>query len=118
MKRNARYPRLARVNELLREIIAEELREIDDERLELVAITSVVVDGSLTHATVYFDTLAGEDADAAVVEALGELRRKLQAAVGRQARLKHTPELEFRPDEVERGAERLEGILRDLNADE
>lgn len=116
VKRNPpRYPRTARVNELLREIIAEELREIDDERLELVAITSVVVDGSLQRATVYFDTLTGADMDPTVLEAFGELRRKLQAAVGRQARLKHTPELEFRPDDVERGAERLEGILRDLD---
>jgi len=116
VKRNQpRYPRTARVGELLREIIAEELRELDDERLELVAITSVVVDGSLKHATVYFDTLTGEDADPAVLEAFGELRRKLQGAVGRQAHLKHTPELEFRPDDVERGAERIEGILRDLD---
>jgi ribosome-binding factor A len=107
------------VNELLREIIAEELREIDDERLELVTITGVVVDGSLKHATVYFDTLTGANSDAAadasVLEAFGELRWKLQGAVGRQARLKHTPELEFRPDDVERGAERIEGILRDLD---
>ena len=33
------YPRTARLNELLREIVAEELERIDDERLELVAIT-------------------------------------------------------------------------------
>lgn len=118
-RRNApRYPRTARVNELLREILAEELRAIDDERLEMVAITSVVVDGSLKHATVYFDTLTGEEADPEVLEAFGERRWKLQAAIGRQARLKHTPELDFRPDDVERGAERVEGILRDLHDDE
>ncbi len=115
-KRNQpRYPRTARLNELLREIIAEELREIDDERLEMVAITSVVVDSGLQHAVVYFDTLAGADADADVLEAFAELRGKLKVAVGRQARVKSVPDLEFRPDDVERGAERLDAILRDLD---
>lgn len=115
-KRNQpRYPRTARLNELLREIVAEELTEIDDDRLQQVAITSVVVEPGLKHAYVYFDTLSSGEDDDLVLEALGELRWKLQAAVGRQAHIKHTPELRFQPDDVERGAERIEGILRDLD---
>ena len=115
-KRNQpRYPRTARLNELLREIVAEELERIGDERLELVAVTVVVVDAGLRSAVVYFDTLAGADADAEVLAAFGEHRKRLQAAIGRQARMKHTPELSFRPDDVERGAERIEGVLRSLD---
>ena len=34
-----KYPRSARLNETLREIVAEELVRIDDERLEFVTIT-------------------------------------------------------------------------------
>ena len=118
MKRQSRYPRTARVGELLREIIAEELRELDDERLEQVAVTSVKVDAGLEHAVVYFDSLLGESTDAEVLEALAERRTKLQGAIGRQARLRRTPELHFEPDDVVRGAQRLEGILRDLGSDE
>lgn len=119
MKRNApRYPRTARLNELLREIVAEELASIDDDRLELVAVTSVAVDSDLRHAVVYFDTLTGEDADTEVLEALGEHRRRLQGAVGRQARIKRTPELRFEPDDVERRAERIEGVLRDIGTED
>ena len=71
MKRNQpRYPRTARLNELLREIVAEELERIGDDRLELVAVTSVVVEPDLRRAVVYFDTLAGADADDDVLEAL------------------------------------------------
>ena len=33
------YPRTARLNELVREIVADELEKIDDERLELVTVT-------------------------------------------------------------------------------
>jgi ribosome-binding factor A len=116
VKRNQpRYPRTARLNELVREIVADELERVGDERLELVAVTSVTVDPDLRHATVRYDSLAGEGADAEVLAAFTELRVRLQAAIGRQARLKRTPELAFRPDDVERTAERVDGILRQLH---
>lgn len=115
--RNARYPRTARLNELLREIIAEELERIGDERIELVAVTQVMVDADLNTATVYFDSLAGAEGDDEVLAALGEHRVRLQSAIGRQARMKKTPKVVFRPDDVERGADRVEGILRDLGQD-
>ncbi|MGH9271714.1 MAG: hypothetical protein ACRDZ2_10625, partial [Ilumatobacteraceae bacterium] len=56
-----RYPRSARISETLREVIAEELVRIDDERLEFVTITTVDVDNELNRAFVYFDSLADED---------------------------------------------------------
>jgi ribosome-binding factor A len=76
---------------------------------------SVVVDGDLRHATMYYDTLGGEDDDEEVLEALAEHRHRLQGAVGRQARIKRTPELHFKPDDVGRGAARLEEVLRNLH---
>jgi ribosome-binding factor A len=107
-----RYPRSARVGQTLREIIAEELVLIGDERLELVAITGVDVDNELNRAVVRYDSLAGEAGDAEILDALGRHRVRLQAAVGRQIRAKKTPVLEFRPDEVIRSAERIDEILR------
>ena len=68
-------PRTARLNELLREVVGEELMRIDDERLELVSVTAIDVDNDLNRAIVYFDSLAGEAGDAEVLEALGEHRR-------------------------------------------
>jgi ribosome-binding factor A len=116
---NARdYPRTARVNELLREILADALEHIDDERIELVTVTAVRTEPDLRHALVYFDTLEGGETDARVVEVLGELRGRLQRAIAREARLKRTPELAFRPDPAVRGGERIDEILRDLHRDE
>jgi ribosome-binding factor A len=109
------YPRTARLNQLLQEILAEELERVDDDRLDLVTVMSVVVDGDLRHATMYYDTLGGEDDDEEVLEALAEHRHRLQGAVGRQARIKRTPELHFKPDDVGRGAARLEEVLRNLH---
>ncbi|MBW3547328.1 MAG: ribosome-binding factor A [Actinobacteria bacterium] len=106
-----RYPRMARVNELCREIVAEELERLDDERLDLVTITHVGVDPDLRRATVEFSRLGEEEAEAA--EALADHRTRLQAAIGRQARLKRTPELSFRVDQVIHSGARIEQLLRE-----
>jgi ribosome-binding factor A len=111
------YPRTLRINELVREITAEEIERLDDERLELVAITSVEVDRDLRHAVVWFDSLLGEATDDEVLEALGEMRVSIQAAIGRQARMKRTPTLTFRPDTAVRTGERIEEILREQHRD-
>ena len=97
--RSRDYPRTARLNELLREIIAEALDRIDDDRLPLVTVTSVDVDADLKRAVVYIASL-DEDADDETLEALGEARVRLQGAVAREARIKRTPELVFRIDDV------------------
>lgn len=115
---NRRYARTARLNELLREILGEELERLDDERLELVTISGVEVDAGLDHAVVYFSSLAGEDADDDVVQAFDDARRGLQAAVARQARIRSTPKLFFRPDPGIRAGARVDEILRGLQGPE
>jgi ribosome-binding factor A len=108
------YPRTARLNQLLREIIGEALEGVDDARLEHVAVTAVDVDRDLRHATVYFDSLGGPDTDPEVLAAFGEARVRLQARVGREARIKRVPELGFRPDPAVRAGERIDEVLRNL----
>ena len=107
-----KYPRGARVGATLREIIADELVRIDDERLSLVSITGIDVDPELNRAIVFFDSLDGEDGDEAILEALGEHRIRLQSSIAKQIRAKKTPILDFRPDLVIRSAERIDAILR------
>lgn len=109
------YRRTARVNELVREIVAEELQVIGDERLEFVSITGVEVDAELRTGTVFFDTPWGDEAeDVVVAEALEGYRVRLQRAIADQARMRRTPELSFRPDQGVRAGLRVESILRDL----
>lgn len=103
--------RTARVGELIKRIIAEELEQFDDDRLALVSLTSVDVDRELHKAVCWFTTLDG-DADDEVGEAFEEYRGRLRKAVGSQARLRKTPELEFRADTTLRSAERIETLLR------
>jgi ribosome-binding factor A len=107
------------LNELLREIIADELARIDDERLDWVSVTHVKTDRSLDRAEVFFTAALGEeDAEADLVPVFEEHRIRLQNAIGRQARLRRTPPLYFTPDHVLRSAERIEDILREVGEDE
>lgn len=107
-----RYPRAARVNEVLREVVADELERLvdTDERLALLTVTAVDVDPDLRHATVLFASL-----DEAAVEALAASRVRLQAAVGRQVRLKRTPQLAFAADPAVASGRRIEDILQGLD---
>jgi ribosome-binding factor A len=111
------FPRTARLNHLVHEIVAEEIELLDDERLGFFTVVGVEVEPDLRRATVWYTSLdetGGEPDGEALAEALGDHRARLQAAIGRQARLKRTPELVFQPDTVIVRAQRVEDILRDL----
>ncbi len=109
------YPRTARINRLLREVIAEEVERLadGDDRLRLMTVTGVSTTADLRHATVF---LASLPLDAA--EALGAQRVHLQHVVGRQVRMKRTPHLEFVADPAVNSADRIEDILRRLQREE
>ncbi|MBV8237073.1 MAG: 30S ribosome-binding factor RbfA [Acidimicrobiia bacterium] len=107
-----RYPRTARVNRVVQEIVAEELERIDDDRLGLTTVTGVEVEPDLRHATVWFSSLSSESK-----EALGQHRVRLQAAIGRQMRMKRTPELHFRADPAIETGQKVDDILRGLEED-
>jgi ribosome-binding factor A len=112
------FARTDRVNESLREVIAEELEEIDDERLEMVTVTGIDVEADFHQAVVYYSALTAslrsESAEAEVAEALDEHRIRLQAAIGRQVRLKRTPLLTFRPDPAISEGAKIDHIIRSL----
>jgi ribosome-binding factor A len=108
-----RYPRTARLDHLLQEVVAEELERLDDPRLELVTVTGVTTDPDLRHATVWLASL-----EEPVADALADNRVRLQAAVGRQTRMKRTPELAFKADPAVRSGNRVEDLLRDISEGE
>ena len=108
------YPRTARVNEVLREVVAEELERVSDvdDRLKLVTVTSVDTSPDLRHATVFMSSLSDETASA-----LEEQRIPVQRAISRQVRLKRTPHLAFAPDPAVAAGFKVEEILRRIHTD-
>lgn len=110
------YPRTARLNTLLQQIVAEYLERIDDEQLELLTVTGVEVDADLNKAVVWISTLADESRDAEILDLLVERYRKpLQAQIARSARLRKTPEVSFAFDPAIRTGARIENILSSLH---
>ena len=86
-----RYPRVQRVNQVLREVLAEEIERLSHE-LEgpLLTVTGVTVEPDLRHATVWLASLSDEGRTL-----LEENRVALQGAIARQTTMKRTPRLSF-----------------------
>ena len=113
-----KYPRTARLNESLLEVIAEELERLSDPRLELVTITGVDVSRDLAHAKVFYSTLGAETTDttgnvaAGAAAGLDAASAHLRRVVGRQLRIRQVPALHFHPDPGILAGQRIEEILR------
>lgn len=111
---NRRYPRVARVNEVVREVIGEELERLSDPRLELVTVTGVDVKADLRNATVYYSTFRRSDEELEDVErALVSVSPLLRQRIGQQVRLKSTPAITFVLDPAIVAGERIDDLLRD-----
>lgn len=111
-------PRMRRVNSVLQEVIAEEVTRLKDPRVGFVTITGVETAPDLRTATVYYSVLGSPEEQEATARALRSAAPHLQAAVGRQVRLKYLPKLSFQRDEaVERGL-RVQEILQEIHEEE
>ena len=111
--RTREYQRSARLNELLREIIAEELERVDDDRLDWVSVVSVEVDNELTKARVYLSLL--EENEDEIIKVLSEYRGQFRKVIGRSARIRRVPDLVFMIDPSIRSGNRIEEILSELD---
>jgi len=109
------YPRSARVNQILREVISEQLMRISDvdERLGILTVTGIETTPDMRQAVVFLHSLS-DDARAA----LEEHRAQLQSAVNVQTRLKRTPKLAFMADPAVASGEAVEEILRRQSHDD
>ena len=105
--------RMRRVDGSLREVLAAAIAdEVTDPGVGFVTITSVETSGDLRHAKVYVSALGDADEQQRTLDALNRAKRLLQASIGRTARLKYTPVLEFFLDDSARRAVRLEALLK------
>jgi ribosome-binding factor A len=98
--------RMRRVNESLREVLSESLVELNDPRIGLVTITGVKTSADLRTARVFVSVLGSERRRSASLAGLQAAHGVLQARIGRELRLKRTPQLAFEYDpSVERGVQ-------------
>ncbi len=117
------FPRTARVNEVIHEVLAEQLERLSDPRLELVTITGVDASSDLRQATVYYavpprPSGSNEQRQDEARAALGSAAAHLRAELGRQVRLKYLPALTFREDPSVEAGQRVDDIIRSLHRDD
>lgn len=108
--------RLRRVNESLREILAEGVQHLADPRLSLVTVTDIRATRDLKEATVFWTTLDPTRRDGAA-SALESARGVLQGRVARELRARSTPHLHFVYDEHQDRAVDLTRLIDEVTAD-
>ena len=110
--------RMRRVNESVRQVLAEALPELKDPRIGLVTVTGVDTTSDLRHATVFVSVLGSARKRKASLLGLEAAHGLLQARLGRQLRMKRTPQLTFEYDpSVERGV-RMTRLIDELAPDD
>ncbi len=106
--------RMRRVNESVRQVLAEAVVELKDPRIGLVTVTGVETSPDLRHATVYVSVLGSERKRIQSLEGLEAAHGLLQARLARELRMKRTPQLAFEYDpSVERGV-RMTQLIDEL----
>ncbi|HZT95105.1 MAG TPA: 30S ribosome-binding factor RbfA [Gaiellaceae bacterium] len=110
--------RMRRVNESVRQVLAEALPELKDPRIGLITVTGVDTAPDLRHATVYVSVLGSGRRLRSSLHGLEAAHGVLQSRLARELRLKRTPQLTFEYDpSVERGV-RMTRLIDELAPDD
>jgi ribosome-binding factor A len=109
---------MRRVNESVRQVVSQALLELKDPRIGFVTVTGIETAHDLSHATVFVSVLGSERKRREALRGLDAAHGVLQARLGRELRMKRTPQLSFEYDpSVERGV-RMSALIDELAPDD
>jgi ribosome-binding factor A len=92
--------RMRRVDEAVRGVLSDAIaKDLKDPRIGFVTVTGVDTSQDLRHARVYVSVLGSEDEREQSLAGLRSAHGYLQARLGSELKLKHTPALTFAYDE-------------------
>ncbi len=101
-----------RIAEMIHRELAQRLvNDIKDPRLVPISITQVAVTRDLRQATVQFLPLGGGDVGPELRDALHDAARRLRGPIGRDLRLRYSPEIVFQVDRHTENALRVSKLL-------
>src|ERR671927_724774 len=110
--------RMRRVNESVRQVLSEAVGELKDPRIGFVTVTGVETSSDLRHARVFVSVFGPEETQTETLAGLEAAHGALQARLGRELRMKRTPQLAFEYDpSVERGV-RMTQLIDELAPDD
>ena len=108
--------RLDKINELLRQAVAELLlTKSKDPRLKTVNVTGVEVTAELNKAGGHYSTMAAEEERANIQKALVKASGFIRSSVGEELRLKYSPEIKFEFDRNLEYAHHMNDLLNRLS---
>lgn len=111
--------RLRRVNESIKEIVAEVLPGLKDPRIGFVTVTDVRSTTDIRQAQVFYTVLPDDEETVRQTESgLRSATPLIRRELGARLRTRLTPELQFVHDPVPERGRRIEQILRDVPAAE
>jgi ribosome-binding factor A len=90
--------RMRRVNEAIREALAQAVGDLKDPRIGFVTVTGVDTTPDLRQARVYVSVLGSERKRQDTLEGLASAHGVLQARLANELRMKRTPQLAFEYD--------------------
>jgi ribosome-binding factor A len=110
----AQSQRVRRVNESVKEILAEALRQVKDPRIGFVTITDVRTTTDLKHCEVFYTVLPDDpDTRQRTEDGLSSASPVLRRELGARLRTRNTPDLQFTHDPVPEQGRRIERLLRE-----
>lgn len=109
---------MRRVNEALRAVLSESIPELKDPRVGFVTVTGVETTSDLKQATVYVSVLGSDKKRARSLQGLTAAHGVLQARIGRELRLKRTPQLAFEYDPSVAEGVRMSKLIDELTPDD
>jgi ribosome-binding factor A len=110
--------RMRRVNEAIRETLAEAIGELKDPRIGFVTITAVKTSTDLRQARVYVSVLGNERKREKTIAGLQSAHGVLQAKLADELRMKRTPQLTFEYDPTVEQGMRMSQLIDELAPDD
>jgi ribosome-binding factor A len=106
--------RMRRVNEAIRETLAEAIGELKDPRIGFVTVTGVKTSPDLRQARVYVSVLGNERKREKTLQGLESAHGVLQAKLATELRMKRTPQLAFQFDPSVQEGMRMSQLIDEL----
>jgi ribosome-binding factor A len=106
--------RMRRVNEAIREALAEAVGELKDPRIGFVTVTGVKTSSDLRHARVFVSVLGNERKREKTLQGLQSAHGVLQAKLATELRMKRTPLLAFEFDPSVQEGMRMSQLIDEL----
>jgi ribosome-binding factor A len=110
--------RMRRVNEAIREALAEAVGELKDPRIGFVTVTGVKTSPDLRQARVYVSVLGNVRKREQTLQGLESAHGVLQSRLASELRMKRTPQLTFEYDPSVAEGVRMSQLIDELAPDD